>query len=103
MTDETTTVTRNDDEQRYEIHTGGVLAGFTEFRDGADGVEFPHTEIDPAFTGRGLATILVAEAMTDAASRGITVVPHCTFVAKYLKENQVDGLEVSWPDEPHPE
>lgn len=98
------TVTRNEAEHRYDIHAGGVLAGFSEYREKSDGrVSFPHTEIDPAFAGRGLGKILVSKAMADAAARHITVVPHCPFVAKYLRENGVEGLEVSWPSEPHPE
>ena len=93
------TVTRNDDDRRYEIHVGGVLAGFTVFRIDARGrLHFPHTEVDPAFRGRGLAQAVVGEAMADAARRGETVVPHCPVVAEYLREHEVPGLTVEWPD-----
>ncbi|GAB3603107.1 GNAT family N-acetyltransferase [Microbacterium aureliae] len=103
-TDATTTVSRDEAQHRYEIHVDDVLAGFTTFRTDSRGrVLFPHTEVDPAFKGRGLATILVAEAMADSARRGDTIVPHCPFVSKYLRENPVDGLSVDWPGEPHPE
>jgi predicted GNAT family acetyltransferase len=98
------TVTRDETQRRYEIHVGDVLAGFTSFRTDSRGrVLFPHTEVDPAFKGRGLATELVAQAMAEAAQRGDTVVPHCPFVSRYLRENPVDGLDVDWPDQPHPE
>lgn len=101
---DTLTVSRADERHRYEIHVGGVLAGFTRFREDSRGrMLFPHTEVDPAFSGRGLATELVARAMADSARRGDTVVPHCPFVARYLRENAVDGLIVDWPDQPHPE
>lgn len=104
MTDEQPLVTRNDAEHRYEIHVGDVLAGFTTFRADSGGrLNFPHTEIDPAYRGRGLAQQVVAEAMTDAAARGETVVPHCPVVVKYLREHDVPGLKVEWPGEPHPE
>jgi Predicted acetyltransferase len=94
------TVTRDDAESRYEIRLGDVLAGFTEFRvDSRGRYVYPHTEIDPAFRGRGLAGILVAEAMTDAAARGETVVPLCPVVAKYVADNEVPGLTVEWPSE----
>ncbi|MCW3492821.1 GNAT family N-acetyltransferase [Microbacterium sp. SSM24] len=102
-TDETT-VARNDEERRYEIHVGDVLAGFTTFRPDAQGrLRFPHTEVDPAFRGRGLAQTVVAEAMADAARRGETVIPHCPVVAKYLREHEVPGLTVEWPAHAHPE
>lgn len=88
-------VTRNDDRQRYEITVDGVEAGFTEFIPRSDGRwEFPHTEIDPAFGGRGLGSTLVGQALADAAEQGKTVVPTCEFVVKYLKNNDVPGLSV---------
>ena len=100
----TPTVTRNDEDRRYEIHVGDVLAGFTVFRIDTRGrLHFPHTEVDPAFRGRGLAQQVVADAMADVARRGETVVPHCPVVTKYLRENEVPGLSVEWPDQPHPE
>jgi predicted GNAT family acetyltransferase len=101
---ELTTVTRNDKAHRYEVHVGEVLAGFTMFRIDPQGrAHFPHTEVDPAFRGRGLAQTVVAEAMADAARRGETVVPHCPVVTAYLQRNEVPGLTVEWPDVPHPE
>ncbi|KRA26054.1 acetyltransferase [Microbacterium sp. Root61] len=92
------TVTRNDEAGRYEIHVGEVLGGFTEFVPDARGrLVFPHTEVDPAFKGKGLASVLVSQAMTDVASRGETVVPQCPFVVRYLRENDVPGLTIDWP------
>lgn len=92
------TVTRNDDAGRYEIHVGDVLGGYTQFEpDAAGRLVFPHTEVDPAFKGRGLATELISAAMTDVAARGETVVPLCPFVRRFLRENDVPGLDVHWP------
>lgn len=96
--DATIHVVRNDAEGRYEIRVGDQVAGFTEFRPGREGsLVFPHTEIDPAFSGRGLASRLVGGAMADVAARGETVVPLCPFVVKYLRSHDVDGLDVAWP------
>jgi len=93
------TVTRDDEESRYEIRVGDVLAGFSEFyEDSRRRTVFPHTEVDPAFRGRGLGGTLIGEAMTDAAARGDTVVPRCPAVAGYLEKNDVPGLTVDWPD-----
>jgi predicted GNAT family acetyltransferase len=98
------TVTRNDEDGRYEVRIDDVLAGFTEIRTDEDGrLEFPHTEIDPAFEGRGLSKVLVGQALTDAASRGETVVPLCSVVARYLTRNEVPGLTVVWPRGARPE
>lgn len=92
-------VTRNDETHRYELHVGGVLAGFTEFVVDTHGrLVFPHTVVDPAFRGRGLAGIVVERAMTDVAERGETVVPRCPVVVKYLREYEVPGLQIDWPE-----
>ena len=99
-----TIVTRNDEDHRYEVHVDDVLAGFTKFRIDARGrLHFPHTEVDPAFRGRGLAQAVVGEAMADAARRGETVVPHCPVVRAYLQKHEVPGLTVEWPEHVVPE
>lgn len=99
-TDVTPEVVRNDDKGRYEISLDGVLAGFTEFAaDNQGRLVFPHTEIDPEFSGRGFGSELIGEAMTDAASRGETVVPRCSFVVRYLQKHEVNGLDIAWPNE----
>ena len=104
MSDLETTVARDDVKHRYEVRVGDVLAGFTMFRIDVQGrLNFPHTEIDPAYRGRGLAQAVVAEAMTDAARRGETVVPHCPVVTAYLQKHEVPGLTVDWPDHAVPE
>jgi predicted GNAT family acetyltransferase len=92
-------VDRDDAARRYVIRVGDVTAGFSEFRADADRLRFVHTQIEPAFGGRGLATTLVAEAMADVAARGEEVVPLCPFVAKYLESHDVPGLVVDWPAE----
>ncbi|WP_425839596.1 GNAT family N-acetyltransferase [Microbacterium sp. PA5] len=91
------TVERNDAKGRYEIRQGDTVAGFTLFRGDDQGrLVFPHTEIDPAFSGRGLGSVLVGRALADVAARGETVVPVCPFVVKYLQSHDVDGLQVRW-------
>lgn len=91
-------VVRNDDAGRYEVYVGDELGGFTEIYAGeGDRLIFPHTDIDPAFSGQGLGSLLVGEALADAARRGETIVPKCSFVRKYLRENEVAGAVVDWP------
>lgn len=90
-------VIRNDAAEQYEILVDGTVAGVTEFVPDSNGrLIFPHTEIDPAFGGRGLGSTLVGEAMADVAARGETVVPVCPFVVKYLKTHDVPGLDIRW-------
>jgi predicted GNAT family acetyltransferase len=72
------------DRQRYEILTEGAVAGFTEYRDRADQRVFYHTEVGTVFAGRGLASRLVREALTDVRRAGLRVVPVCPYVKKYV-------------------
>lgn len=99
MTDDTT-VTRNDEASRYEIRVGDVLAGFAEFTQRPGEILFTHTEVDPAFQGKGLASILAAGALADAAASDDTIVPYCPYISKYLKSHEVDGAEIRWPQLP---
>ncbi|UWF78571.1 N-acetyltransferase [Microbacterium sp. EF45047] len=91
------TVTRNDDASRYEIHHDGTLAGFAEFDRRPGEIRFTHTEVDPAFEGKGLAGRLVQDALADAVASRDTIVPYCPYVRRYLETHDVPGADVRWP------
>lgn len=99
MTDEPT-VTRNAETSRYEIRVGDVLAGFAEYKERPGEILFVHTELDPAFQGRGLAPVLAGQALADAVGSGATIVPYCPYIARYVKRNEVEGARVRWPQLP---
>lgn len=99
MTDEPT-VTRNAEASRYEIRLGDVLAGFAEYKERPGELLFVHTELDPAFQGKGLAPVLASEALADAVASGATIVPYCPYIARYLKRNEVEGASIRWPQLP---
>ncbi|MGW9556899.1 N-acetyltransferase [Nocardiopsis sp. NPDC055551] len=68
----------------------GTLAGRADFVDPVQGDGervFFHTEVSPEFGGRGLAGLLLREALADSVRRNITVVPVCPLFAKHLKEH----------------
>ena len=82
MSEDTTTVTRNDAAGQYEIHVDGQLAGFTKFRPRDGGkLVFPHTEL------------------ADVAQREEILVPRCPFVIKYLEGHVVPNLVIEWPED----
>ncbi|WP_433544149.1 GNAT family N-acetyltransferase (plasmid) [Streptomyces sp. CA-294286] len=78
------TVRRVDEAHRYEILVGGTTAGLTAYRDRDDQRVFHHTEVDDAFAGQGLASVLVARALSDVRASGRRIVPVCPYVAKFL-------------------
>lgn len=100
MTDETITVTRDDANDRYDLTVGGAAAGYAAFRRDDEGrLVFDHTVVEKEFGGRGLGKTLARDALADVARRGETVVPECPFIVKFLRENEVSGLQIDWRDE----
>ena len=59
----TTTVQDNREQQRFEVHVDGTLAGFAAYRLGDDTVTFTHTEIDDEYEGQGLGSELASAAL----------------------------------------
>ena len=80
-----TTVTA--EEGRYTIEVDGKTVGLADFADRGDQRVFFHTEVDPAYGGRGLATILVQEALNAARDEGRRVVPVCSMVVTVLRKH----------------
>ena len=87
----TTTVSKEPD--RFTITVDGTIAGFTEIEDQDGQRVFPHTEVDDAFQGRGLATILIGEALQQTRDAGLRIVPVCPMVEAYVKKHpEFDGV-----------
>ncbi len=72
---------------RFEIRIGDEVAGFTVYRPQEGRYTFFHTEIDPAFEGRGLGSVLIKDTLNDMQSRGIAVLPQCPFVRRYISRH----------------
>jgi predicted GNAT family acetyltransferase len=81
------TVVDNVQLSRYEIVHDGALAGFAEYQRAAGVIMFTHTEIDEAFAGKGLASILIKHALDDARGAGVAVLPACPFVRGYIAKH----------------
>ena len=79
-------VINNAEAGRFEVHLGDQVA-FTEYRLLANGILFPHTEVPPAFEGKGVGGALVRAAMAFARERGEKVIPVCPFVAGYIAKH----------------
>ena len=74
-------------QQRYEIWEDGQLAGRLHYEPRRDLRELTHTEVDPAFGGRGFASQLVRAALDDARASGRQVVPTCSVVERFITKN----------------
>lgn len=72
---------------RFSISVDGRRVGFADFVDRDGRRTFPHTEVTPAFQGRGLATILVRQALEATRAAGLKVIPQCWMVAEFVEKN----------------
>jgi uncharacterized protein len=80
-----TTVSAGPD--RYTIAVDGKEVGHAEFVNRDRQRVFTHTEVDRNYEGRGLATILVAEALQKTRDAGLRIVANCPMVANYVEKH----------------
>ena len=83
-------VERNAAKHRYELYVGETLAGFARYHESGNRVVFTHSEVDDAYSGHGLGTVLAAGALDDAVAREKVIVPMCPFIAAYLRKHPDD-------------
>ena len=75
-------VTRNEDEHRWEARIGDELAGFAAYQLTDELIVFTHTEVEPAFEGRGA---LARHALDEVAEEGTRkVMPLCPFIKAWI-------------------
>ncbi|MDO5614125.1 MAG: GNAT family N-acetyltransferase [Paracoccus sp. (in: a-proteobacteria)] len=60
-----------------------------------------HTGVDEAYGGRGLASVLVRDAVDDVVARGYRIVPVCPYVAKWLPKHPEYAAHVVEPTDVH--
>ncbi len=82
-----TEVRRNEAEGRYEIVVDGAVAGTTEFKPRDGVLIMPHTVVDDAYAGQGLAKVLVTGALDDIRARGERIKPLCPYIRSFLEKN----------------
>ena len=69
---------------RFEIRVDNEVAGYSEYRRRPGLIAFIHTLVDPRFEGRGLASQLVHQELSEARRDGLAVLPFCPFVRSYI-------------------
>ncbi|GAA2853428.1 GNAT family N-acetyltransferase [Streptosporangium fragile] len=88
MSDATTTgtveVTDAPDAKRYEARLDGVLVGIAEYIRTHELIAFVHTEVEPAYEGRGIGGSLVRASLDAARADGLAVLPVCPFYTAWI-------------------
>jgi predicted GNAT family acetyltransferase len=77
----------SNESEHFSIAVDGQQVGRAEFADRNGQRVFTHTEVDEKFEGRGLATILIGEALQATRDAGIRIVAECPMVASYIKKH----------------
>jgi uncharacterized protein len=72
---------------KYTIAVDGETVGLAAVADRGEQRVFYHTEVDERFGGRGLATILIQQALEATRADGKRVVATCPMVAAYIKKH----------------
>ncbi|XVX20149.1 GNAT family N-acetyltransferase [Actinomycetota bacterium] len=82
------TVTKNEAESRYEAHIDGQRAGIAEYQLTDELVVFTHTEVDPAFEGKGVGGALARYGLDDVRADGSRkVMPLCPFIKAWIAKH----------------
>ena len=89
---------RNDADHRYELRVDGKLAVQTFFKDQPGHIDFSHTETTEGFEGQGLGKVLAHFALDDVVATGKRIIPHCPFIAAYLRKHEGYEQFVDWPE-----
>ena len=88
------------DAKRYELWVGDDRVGFAAYRREPGRVVFTHTVVDPAQGGHGYGSRIARAVVTDAVSRGETIVPRCPFIRAWLEKHPDAASDIEWPDQP---
>jgi predicted GNAT family acetyltransferase len=79
----TSTIRDNTALSRFEIDAEGVTA-VANYRLSGDVMTITHTEVPPDARNRGIASRLIEGMLVEARSRGLKIVPLCSFVKTYV-------------------
>ncbi|WP_323095368.1 GNAT family N-acetyltransferase [Intrasporangium sp. YIM S08009] len=81
-------LSRSDEQSRYEAHVDDRLAGFAEFIVAKQLIVFTHTEVDPAFEGKGVGSALARYALDDLRGKAVSVLPLCPFIKGWIERHR---------------
>lgn len=69
---------------RFEITLGDETA-FLSYQNRPGSIIYIHAQVPPVFRHQGIAGLLTKTALDYARSKGLKVVPHCPYVANYIR------------------
>jgi predicted GNAT family acetyltransferase len=78
----------------FKAEMDGRRAGLMSYVDaGADKFIIDHTEVEPAYAGKGVGTALVLAAVEYARLNGLKIIPICPFAkAVFMKRDDIGDV-----------
>ena len=96
MSDERTSLPVTHDREQSQFHA--VVDGhrcLLDYRLDGTTMVITHTWVPAAVGGRGIASILTAEAVDTAIQSGWTIVPACSYAATWLRRHPEQAAKVA--------
>ena len=72
---------------KFVITVEGQDVGLTAFEDQGSQRVFFHTQVDKAFGGRGLSSVLIGAALAQTKAAELRIVPVCPTVTAFVKKH----------------
>lgn len=88
------TVRDDAENNRYVVEVNGERIGLIDYQLRGENIALVHTEVDQERSVPGLAKLLVHEALEDARSRGLGVLPYCPYVRRTIDRNRDAYLDL---------
>ena len=81
------TVADRPDHHRFELLRGDELLGRVDYHWEGDRLSLDHTVVDRGRRERGLGSALARGVLDQLRERGVTALPRCPFLARYVAEH----------------
>lgn len=94
MPDDRPRVVDSPEESRFLVETDGQVAELV-YREVGNRLVLEHTGVPDAIGGRGLGGLLIEAAVERAVDDGLTLVPHCPYAARWLRDHPDAAADVS--------
>jgi predicted GNAT family acetyltransferase len=72
--------------RRFELASSDAVA-FIDYRRDGNEVELIHTEVPASLEGKGIGSALARGAQPVQRAEGATVVPTCSFIARFIERH----------------
>lgn len=83
------TVSRNEEESRFEAHDGATLLGYIDYTVDGKVMDLPSTLVFPEYEGQGVASNLTRQSlnMIREMDSEMRVTPTCPFIATWIERH----------------